>query len=181
MGPPRGELARDEEELVSEEEFLSLPESMDRIELIDGEVFVAPSPTITHQLVLGRVYVLFAAWAQQHPPAVVGLAPLDVRLRKGRIVQPDVFLLLEGVPDDRTPIEVIPDLIVEVVSGKRAHDRFLKRALYADAGVREYWLVDPKRRLVEISVGGVALVEKTDAVESEVAPGLRLDVATLFA
>jgi Uma2 family endonuclease len=78
---------------VSEEEFLALPESMDRIELIDGEVFLPPSPNPRHQLVLGRLFRVFAGWADAHAPAFVGLAPLDVRLAPGRIVQPDLFVI----------------------------------------------------------------------------------------
>jgi Uma2 family endonuclease len=130
--------------VISEQAFLALPETLERVELIDGEVIVSPSPSDRHQrLVVELVFALRGRCAD-HAPAVVRVAPLDVRLGPGRIVQPDVFVVLSGIPDaSAEPLDVVPDLVIEVLSSRRSYDRITKRVLYAEAGVRAYWVVDP--------------------------------------
>jgi Uma2 family endonuclease len=170
--------------VLSEEAFLRLPESTAKIELLDGEVVVSPSPTYWHQEIVGRMVVALRAWARrQKRPVTVGHAPLDVRFGRGRILQPDVFVLLARVP--RTlegPIERIPELCVEVLSEDRVHDRVTKRLLYGAAGVREYWVVEPSA-LVERWCGpGLARAETVRRrLSSPVLPGFVLDLRRLFA
>ncbi|MBX2799637.1 MAG: Uma2 family endonuclease [Myxococcales bacterium] len=167
-------------DLVSEEEFLSLPETTQRVELLDGEVIVARSPTWGHQNLVGRFYRALAAWADEHPPAAVALAPLDVRFGPGRILQPDVLLVLQGIPMNASmPLDVMPDLVIEVLSRRRSYDRITKRVVYAEAGVAEYWVVDGTRKLVEVHTeDGTTLVR--GSLESARLPGFSLDVAALF-
>jgi Uma2 family endonuclease len=81
---------------VSEAEFLSLPETLDKVELIDGEIIVSPSPTFWHQELLRRIVYALGSWAGGQPgPVTVGQAPLDIRFGSGRILQPDAFVLFE--------------------------------------------------------------------------------------
>ena len=110
--------------LVSEAEFLSLPESVEKIELVDGEVIVSPPPSPWHQRLLGRVFIALSAWAERQPaPVCVFMAPLDVRLASGRILQPDAFLLFGRVGrDEKGPLTTCPALCVEIVSENRAFD-----------------------------------------------------------
>src|SRR5687767_12298865 len=76
--------------LVTEKEFLSLPETTDKIELVDGEVIVSPSPSYWHQEILGRLVLALRSWAgRQRKQITVGQAPLDVRFGRNRILQPD--------------------------------------------------------------------------------------------
>ncbi len=167
--------------LVTEEEFLELPESLDRVELLDGEVIVSPSPTDEHQRLLSEVLVELVLWARQHPPAEVRPAPLDIRFGAGRILQPDLALWLAGLPRPApTPIDRRPDLVVEVVSGRRSYDRITKRSVYGDAGVPEYWIVDPARSLVEV-VRSEATAEAEQTLTSALLPGFALDLRRLFA
>jgi Uma2 family endonuclease len=80
-------------------------------------------------------------------------APLDVFFQGADPVQPDIVVILPGWPGNLPPRgpEGAPDLLVEVLSpSNRGHDLLTKRALYARAGVREYWLVDPEARTIEI-------------------------------
>src|SRR5262245_45134941 len=131
--------------LVSEEEFRALPETMDRIELLDGEVVVAPAHGYWHQELILRLALELRAWAKHQPePVCIGLSPQDVRFAPGRILQPDLFVILGlGAPDPSGPITHIPDVCIEVLSTNRAYDRITKRAVYAAAGVKEAWLVEP--------------------------------------
>jgi Uma2 family endonuclease len=170
---------------VTEAEFLALPASMDKVELVDGEVVVSPSPILYHQKVVGNLYAALRAWAaSRSEPIDVIVSPSDVRLRAGRIVQPDVYLLFERLPASHEgPVDVIPALCAEVISGTTFYDRVTKRYLYAEAGVREYWAIDPAHRLVERWSGpDYAQHEEIDtgALETTLLPGFRLTLNALF-
>ena len=120
---------------------------------------------------------------KQRQHVTVGHARLDVRIAPGRILQPDVFVLFTRVPRrHRGPITRIPDLCVEVPSEDRVHDRVTKRLLYAAAGVKEYWVVEPSG-LVERWTGvGLGRAERRRArLATPLLPGFKLDLRRLFA
>lgn len=165
---------------MTEEEFLQIPESLDHIELIDGEVHMAPAPTFDHQNVLLRLVRLVDAWARANPPAVAAFSPLDIRMAPGRILQPDAMLWLGGLADRSSPITTIPDLVVEVLSGKPSYDRLTKKLIYFEAGVREYWIVDPILKTFEIAHGLETRAPSREPVFSTVAPGLQVDPEEIF-
>lgn len=166
--------------LVSEREFLALPESTQRLEFLDGEVYVPPSPSPQHQSIVGRLYRHLATWADANPPAYVGLAPLDVRLAPARIVQPDLFIALTGLRSDDLPVDQVPELVVEVLSSNRSHDRITKRLIYANAGVDEYWIVDPVKRSMAVCVGLDSMEVARGMFRSQIVPGLEFDPSGLF-
>lgn len=168
--------------LVSESEFLALPETTERVELVDGEVIVAPSPSYWHQEVLVRIVQALRSWAIQRTDVTVAQAPLDVRFGEGRILQPDAMLFMSRLPTDlEGPVDRIPELCVEVLSKNRTYDRITKRFLYAEAGVLEYWLVEPAGLIERRSGEGLsAMQEITGTLESPLLPGFSLDVASLL-
>ena len=169
--------------MLSEKDFLALPESTDKIELVDGEVVVSPSPTYWHQEILMRLVGALRTWAaKQKRQVTVGQAPLDVRFAPGRILQPDAFVLFARVPRGHTgPIDKVPALCVEVLSDDHLHDRVTKRLLYAAAGVAEYWIVEPAGVLERWSGAGLARAEKLrDRLTSPLLPGFPLDLRRLF-
>jgi Uma2 family endonuclease len=137
-----------------------------RCELIYGRFYVSPSPSVVHQMVV----FLLAQKLQQLARKVkawVFVAPLDVNLFDHSVTQPDVLYISPAnrrIIEER--IEGAPDLIVEVLSpGTARRDRGDKLRLYAEAGVREYWVFDPRERQIEFlrNDGGqfkVALPEK---------------------
>jgi Uma2 family endonuclease len=170
--------------LVSEKEFLRLPESTAKIELVDGEVVVSPSPTYWHQEILARIVVALRAWAaRQKRPVTVGQAPLDVRFAPGRILQPDAFVLFGRVARRHEgPIDRVPELCVEVLSSERLHDRVTKRLLYAAAGVEEYWVVEPAGVIERWSGPGLARAQELrHRLSTPLLPGFVLDLRRLFA
>src|SRR5882762_9630317 len=123
---------------VSEAEFLSLPESLERIELIDGEVIVSPSPAFWHQEVLRRLVLVLGRWAEGRADVTVAQAPLDVRFAPNRILQPDAMIFLSHIGRSQTgPIDRVPEICIEVLSSDRAYDRVTKRFIYGAAGVAE--------------------------------------------
>jgi Uma2 family endonuclease len=169
--------------LVTESEFLALPESNQHIELVDGDVIVAPAPTYWHQELLLRVVTAVRSWSASHP-ITVALSPLDVRFAPGRILQPDAMVFLEVLPHDiASPIDRIPAICIEVLSSDRTYDRVTKRYLYAEAGVQEYWIVDPAGVLERRS--GPALREHELCGEGELTSpllaGFALDLQRVFA
>ncbi len=168
---------------VSEAEFLSLPESVERIELIDGEVIVSPSPQFWHQEVLGRLLFELRLWAKGRSGVTIAQAPLDVRFAPGRILQPDAMVFLATIDREQAgPITRVPEICVEVLSVNRAYDRLTKRFIYGSAGVVEYWVVDPAG-LIEVW-SGQALAQDTiitDQLTSPLLPNFSLDVPKLFA
>lgn len=169
--------------LVSEREFLSLPESTEKVELLDGEVIVAPSPSFWHQEVLARLVGALRAWAAgQQSPVTVGQAPLDVRFAPGRILQPDAFVILDGVPRDHGgPLDRVPELCVEVLSTNRVYDRVTKRYVYAQAGVTELWTVETAGLVERWTGDGLAsAVQVDDVLSTPLLPGFSLDLAELF-
>jgi Uma2 family endonuclease len=134
------------------EDLFSLPNDGRRYEIIEGELGETPSPGSTHAFVV-------AALIRVLIPLVEKLggrwctAPIDVFFAGANPVQPDILAIFPGGPARIVSrgIEGAPDLLVEVLSpSNRGHDLLTKRALHARAGVREYWLVDPDARTIEI-------------------------------
>jgi Uma2 family endonuclease len=136
------------------EDYALLPEDR-RYEVIDGELFVTPSPTLRHQLVKMRLVRLLEDFAGQSGSGTVVDAPFDVVLSRHDVVQPDILFVSrtrETLLGERYA-DGAPDLIVEVLSpSTEARDRVLKAKRYATFGVREMWLVDPAAKTIEILV-----------------------------
>ena len=161
----------------------------ERLELIEGELFVTPSPSPLHQFVSGRLQFLFKQKVLELGFGLVFNAPLDVRLAHDSIVQPDLIFVM---PDRRPAVtaarvEGAPSLAVEILSpSTRAVDRTTKRDVYARYGVPEYWLVDTEARTVTVCSDldrGRYNVERvtSDTAASMIVPGLLVDLTDLFA
>ncbi len=167
------------------DDYHALPDEP-RVELVYGRLLLVTSPVVRHQVV-----VKWLARRLEDDMAAQGarllFAPLDVRLADHSVVQPDLLLVLpERASIIGERIEGAPDLLVEVTSPSTARlERGDKLRLYADSGVREYWLVDPDARSIEFLVlhEGRWLVAWPDegAYRSEAIDGLGLDVSALWA
>ncbi len=167
-------------------DYLALPDEP-RCELLYGELVVTPAPSFRHQTVLQRLRRILENYADVHRWVAV-FAPFDVALFDHSVVQPDLVLLApERLADVRRRLEGAPTLAVEIVSpssGRR--DRLWKLKLCAEAGVPEYWLVDPRAETIDFLVLGpagryeVGLPER-GVWRSPSAPGLELDLARLWA
>ncbi len=175
---------------LSYEEYLSLPESNRPCELVDGELYMPPSPNTRHQEIIGRLYERLNYHVEERYAGKVLFAPLDVVLDKARplVVQPDlVFISNErsGIVGPR--IEGAPDLVVEVFSPTSAvRDRTEKSVWYSQYGVQEYWLVDPDAQAIEVrrlAPGGyepAGTFHGGETLQSVLLPGLRIALAEVF-
>ena len=167
-----------------EADYLQLPDRP-RCELLYGRLPVTPAPTFRHQLVvtaIGRFLYDFALPRGEH--AVV--SPIDVVLADHSIVQPDVIYVSKergGIVRQR--VEGAPDLVVEILSPATARrDLGEKLRLYAEAGVAEYWIVDPGHETFEFlenTPAGVRVrLPEGAAYRSAAIPGLELDLEAFW-
>lgn len=137
------------------EDLLDLTDDGKRYEIIAGELYEMPSANTTHATII--VSLMLNVFGPLVSALGVRLftAPVDVFLLDANPVQPDIFLLLPEQADliAKRGVEGAPALVVEVLSPSNPeHDRIVKRALYARAGVPEYWIVSPEAAIVEILI-----------------------------
>lgn len=133
---------------LSEAAFLGLdpPPAGERWELFDGELVVTPAPLPSHQDACRRLFRALDRWCGTEARGwEVYFAPLDLRVGEARLLQPDLMVFPRALTDDDHPVRLRPELLVEVLSPSTAvWDRRAKRLAYAEAGVPEVWLVDPR-------------------------------------
>ena len=130
----------------------ALPDDGKRHEIIDGELFVTPSPSYDHQGTVLALAVRLRTYLTANRVGRVFVAPLDVTFGPRTLVQPDVLVLPlhEGRPPRTVEEAGGPLLAIEILSPSSAHtDRVRKRGLYQREGVPEYWIVDPNARVIE--------------------------------
>jgi Uma2 family endonuclease len=128
------------------DDYYALPDER-RVELIDGVFYDMAAPAVIHQKILGELFVLFRECADaREDECEVFVAPCDVRLDRDNktIVQPDIFLICHPYDLGAKALDGAPDLTLEILSpATRAKDMLLKLHKYQNAGVKEYWIVDP--------------------------------------
>ena len=175
------------------DDFVLFPDDGKRHEIIDGVHYVTPSPRLRHQDLVGRLHFEISLYLREHPEAGrVFLSPLDVVLSPYDVVEPDLLFIAAdqvGIMSEKN-IQGPPALVVEVMSkGTRKRDTQIKRRLFEQVGVREYWLVDPELDTVQVfrpsAEGRLARVEELGAADggtltTPLLPGCAIDVRTLF-
>ncbi|MHB1757363.1 MAG: Uma2 family endonuclease [Leptospirillum sp.] len=174
------------------EEFMTLPEGgACRYEIIEGELFMTPSPNSKHQEISGNLFAVIWTHLRSNPFGKVFAAPYDVVFSQDplQVTEPDLVFVSKAHASIITEknIQGVPDLLIEILSpGTAATDRRVKRALYERFGVPEYWIVDPEAEAVQVfrlSNGryGIGLeFRKEDALDSHLLPGLSIPLATVF-
>ena len=129
----------------------ALPEER-RTELIDGVLYDMASPFPIHQLIAGEIYRQLGNYIYANKGKCIPfIAPSDVRLDMDEwtVVQPDVYVMCDRDHVSRKRVMGAPDLVIEVLSAStRKKDMSLKLHKYSNAGVREYWLVDPDKSVI---------------------------------
>jgi Uma2 family endonuclease len=162
-------------------------------ELIDGELFVTPSPSRRHQRLVLRMSLSLGHHLETHPEqGELFVAPFDTVMTPFDVVEPDLLVVLadqSGILTEKN-VQGAPGLVIEVLSpSTRKRDLTLKRQLFDREGVREYWMIDPDRneivvhrRAVDgsfpIAASFTAGTDKT--LTTNLLPGWGLSVDQLF-
>jgi Uma2 family endonuclease len=181
--PPQGQW--------SVEEYLSLTDSTNCfVEYTGGKIEVLPMPTLVHQRILVYLFMHLKEFVDARGLGEVLPCVLRVRLSTDKFREPDIiFLRRENKQQAHNRYWDKADLVVEIVSDdheSRDRDHVKKRKDYADAGIPEYWIVDPQQRRVsvlalegsEYATHGEFTVGQT--ATSKLLPGFSVDVATVF-
>jgi Uma2 family endonuclease len=171
-------------------DLMSIPQvEGERYEILRGVLVVSASPAERHAWITGQLFMLINAHVQIHRLGAVYHGPVDVRLTEFDVVVPDLMFLSterRHLYTGRQAVDGAPDMVVEVLSpSTRSRDLTSKMTLYAEAGVSEYWIVDPDTVGLTIyrrtALGDFeALREEGGVLTSQVIAGLKVTVADVF-
>ncbi len=172
----------------SEGDYLRLTDCTNRlIEWTDGCIEVLPMPTDEHQSIAAYLYKLLDAFALAGGGKVL-FAPLRLRIREGKFREPDLVLIRDaGDARRQNRFWLGADLTVEILSpDEPKRDLVDKRRDYAEAGIPEYWIVDPRNETVTVlALQGAGYVEhgvfnRGAQADSVLLDGLKVDVSAVF-
>jgi Uma2 family endonuclease len=140
--------------IYTEEDYYNLPENV-RAELIDGQFYYMAAPSRVHQKILMFLSKTIANYIDsKNGPCEVYPAPFAVKLFSEddkNMVEPDISVICDPNKLTDQGCTGAPDWIVEIVSpSNSSHDYIRKLNLYADAGVREYWIVNPDKKSIYV-------------------------------
>jgi Uma2 family endonuclease len=167
----------------------------ERYEIIDGEAYMMSSPTAVHQTISMELSGQFWSFLKGKPCRVF-TAPFDVRLfpqddeNDDTVVQPDILVVCDKSKlSDNRSCRGAPDLLIEILSPSNSGSlMFLKFQKYLRAGVREYWVVNPETREVQVHVLDTkgpgryisAAYNAAETIDVAVLPGLKVDFTGIW-
>ena len=163
-----------ETERFNYEDYLTWDDDI-RYELIEGISYAMSAPSWSHQGISRNILVQLANFLKDKPCKVYA-APFDVRLNPNgyddTVVQPDILVVCDRKKfDKRGSIKGAPDMVAEILSPATARmDRFTKLNLYKQYGVREYWIVDPSKKIIETHILENGKYIKSTYTETDTAP-----------
>ena len=176
---------------MSLDEFLALGETDERLELFDGVLYVMSTPTKDHQFLMGRIHLRFELYLdgfEEFPAEVYQDITTILSVELQRAVEPDLVVILSGRDNigGRIHVEGVPDIVIEILSTDRSHDLVFKRRIYAEAGVREYWIFDPRNdTALPLELHGNEYIERptltaADTLTTPLLPGLEIPLGSIF-
>lgn len=176
------------------EDLLALGDNV-RAELIDGKLYMMSPPSRIHQYISKKMFRQIDEFLDDKACEAY-YAPFGVRLfqddeslnNTGDWVEPDIAVICDHSKFDDAGCKGAPDFIIEILSpSSLSHDRFVKLNLYQQAKVREYWIVDPLNRAVEVLLLGddgkfqhAGVYMGTDKAKVNVLPGCEIDLSKVF-
>ena len=141
-------------QLITLKQYEALPEDK-RVEVFDGVVYDMASPSQIHQTILTELLVIIRNYIKSKGGnCSVFPAPFDVKLsdKPLTIVQPDLMIICDKDKLDGKRCNGAPDFIIEIVSPSNPADDYIRKLYYyKNYGVREYWIVDPRRKTVTVN------------------------------
>lgn len=170
------------------DDYLKIPDDK-RYELIEGELIMTPSPVPYHQWISKNIEFELEKFVREKNLGKVFDAPCDVYLDEENVIQPDILFISKerlNIITDKN-IRGAPDLVIEILSEATAYrDLVKKKRLYAKHGVKEYWIIDPEEKTVEIYSlkEGVFVITQSftekDVLKSPMLLGLEINLTKVF-
>ena len=170
----------------------ALPQDNKRYEIIDGELLVSRQPHWHHQMVCGLLFAALQSWSKETGAGRANLAP-GVIFADDEDVAPDVVWIsaarLASALGEDGKLHAAPELVIEVLSPgalNERRDREMKLKLYSQRGALEYWIVDWRKRQIEVyrrtdlALRLVATLYEADALESALLPGFKCPLEDIF-
>lgn len=188
MSLPIHEIAAGGEKTYTYKDYAALPEGAP-YQLIGGELVLTPAPGTYHQVVSMKLEFEMARYVLERNLGLVLYAPVDVYLGETDTYQPDLIFISRERMHIIEPARIngAPDLVVEILSPATAYyDLRKKFRVYERCGVREYWVVDPEEKVIEVFAlkeGKFVLVQRaegTGEVSSGVIEGFTVSVESIF-
>ena len=178
---------------LSVDEFMELPDTYDRrkMELDEGELYIMPRPRMGHQFLQSRMLLhteLYLDGFDDPPAQVFHDVIVALSLESRTLFSPDLVIILAGgraTVTDRM-VEGVPDIVIEILSSDRRRDLVRKRQVYAEAGVLEYWIFDPRAdtaTLLELRDSQYverAVLSATDTITTPLLHGLSIPLTDVF-
>ena len=171
-------------------DYMQLPVDRKKTELIEGDLFMSPSPKRFHQDILIRLSSIIWDYLRKNPIGKVYAAPFDVTLTDLNVFQPDVCYFSKSRYTSLTEqgADGAPDLVIEILSpGSEKHDLGVKKEIYTRTGVEEFWSVDPVKRTITVyqlsenSTAPRATLGIGKILTTPLLPGLKIKVRDVFA
>ena len=173
------------EELYTTDFIYNLPDG-ERAELIDGQIYYMAPPTFTHQKLIFELSLIIGNYIKSKKGSCEVLpAPFAVFLNNDNrtYVEPDISVICDKSKLDDKGCMGAPDWIIEIVSpSSRRMDYLIKLLKYQNTGVREYWIVDPKKQRITVhNFENETLEEYTfsDTVKAGIYEDLHIDFASI--
>lgn len=169
-------------------DYAALPDQK-RYELIEGDLYMVPAPGFYHQVISRNIETALWDFVKSRRLGVVLYAPVDVLLTPEDVVQPDILFISNERRSIITEkyLSGAPDLIIEILSpSSLERDKLVKRNLYAEHGVQEYWIADPAAKQIEVlllkgqafALHGIFLID--DRLTSPLLPEFELPLESVF-
>jgi Uma2 family endonuclease len=175
--------------MITVHEYMAMPEGSPYHQLIEGELFMSPSPNWRHQKISRNIERILERYLEKQDLGELFHAPMDVILNETNVYQPDVlFFTYKGNARlGERCVEGAPDFVVEILSESTAHlDRDRKRKIYAQRGVKELWFVDPQEKQIIVfdlqksAKAPVGTYGIADAFNPQTFAALTIDCAEIF-
>ena len=142
------------EQVYTTDDIYALPDG-ERAELIDGQIYMMGTPSRIHQKLVGQLSRIIGNYIESnHGSCEIYPAPFAVFIKKDdkNYVEPDISVVCDKNKLSDRGCEGAPDFIIEIVSpGNHSDDYIRKLYYYKNYGVREYWIVDPKRKTISVN------------------------------
>lgn len=184
-----------QEKMYSYADYLTWPED-ERWEIIDGVAYLQAAPSPVHQEILVSLLTQFYNYLSGKSCKVYP-APFGVRLTRDdvkqnedirKVVEPDITIVCDTSKIDEQGFKGVPDMIVEIISPSSIKmDKLIKFYKYEQAGVKEYWIVEPEGKLVSVftlqdnqKYGRPDMYTDEDKIKVSIFPDLTIDLKPVF-